>query len=1087
MRSLRTCAALFTVLLLALPAVAQEQTGSIQGVVKDSSGAVLPGVTVEARSPSAVGVSTAVSDANGIYRFPALPPGTYEVSASLQSFVPAKVGDAIVTLGKQLTIDLVLKLAGVSESVTVTGESPIIDVKQNAAFATIQRETIERMPKGRDFATILRQAPGAQSETKAGNCGDGCGVQIDGASGSENRWVIDGMDTTQLQNGTSGKTMLLDFVQEVQVKSSGYNAEFGGATGGVINVLTKSGSNQFHGQGGSYFQNDGMLGDIRPFVRFNPQHTSIPETGLIGNSSTGCTTSPTCLDTNDKWTYWSPMGDIGGPILTDKLWFYGSAAYTKNNYERDATFYNDPTKTNRHFTWWDDAKYFNYNVSSQLSNSVRVKFNGSNQRNGDRRTAPTVQPDNALALDASTIYPNGVPSKGMSLSTFDRNADGTINQAAFDNRWTNVGHNSTNDTYTGNLDWVIKPTFFVNVAGGSYRTDATTPPEFRGDQVVHVFNGSNSDSEMASKGYPTVPSQYQNVSGFTDNKSSQGTVRNIFTRYFVNANTTFFRNMGGQHTFKAGMRFERFGNDVFNGNALPRVQLFWGQTYTNPDTNKVLTGKYGYYYVEQPGTIGKVHSNNYSFWVQDSWEITPRLTVNAGVRTENEHIPSFKDQTQFPDALDITFGFKDKIAPRAGFAYDIKGDGKWKAYGSYGWFYDITKLELPRGSFGGDHWIQYFYTLDDPDYSKIQCGEGTSGCPGTYIGPGNGYDLRHSSNQVDEFFEEYFNRPGMTGIDPDLKPVKTGEWTGGLDHELNPTMSLGVRYVHKWMFRTIEDTGILYKGTEDYLIANPGEGLAVTMEPAYPGFPTPKPKRNYDGVELRLNKRFSNHWNGQASYLYSRLYGNYSGLASADENGRVSPNVNRYYDHTVMSYGSNGKPVYGLLPTDRPHTFKLSGAYDFKWGTILGANWFIESGVPQTTVVRFTGYPVFVNGRGDLGRTPVMSQLDLNVMQEFKLAGRSRVQLLANIDNTFDQDTYTAYYPGNSYGPTPYISATGGYGNVNITQPAPVLFQPGGYDYKKIVADYIAGGGNLKDNPFYKTAQNFQGRRQIRVQAKITF
>ena len=94
MRLLRTCAALFAVLLLALPAVAQEQTGSIQGVVKDSSGAVLPGVTVEARSPSAVGVSTAVTNAEGIYRFPALPPGIYEVSASLQSFVPAKVADA---------------------------------------------------------------------------------------------------------------------------------------------------------------------------------------------------------------------------------------------------------------------------------------------------------------------------------------------------------------------------------------------------------------------------------------------------------------------------------------------------------------------------------------------------------------------------------------------------------------------------------------------------------------------------------------------------------------------------------------------------------------------------------------------------------------------------------------------------------------------------------------------------------------------------------------------------------------------------------------------------------------------------------
>ena len=1069
MRLLRTCAALFAVLLLALPAVAQEQTGSIQGVVKDSSGAVLPGVTVEARSPSAVGVSTAVTDGSGIYRFPALPPGTYEVSASLQSFVPGKVADAVVTLGKQLTIDLVLKLAGVSETVNVAGESPLIDVKQNAAFATIHRETIDRIPKGRDFQSILKTAPGAQEESKSG------GIQIDGASGSENRWVIDGMDTTNLQTGVSGKTMLLDFIQEVQVKSSGYNAEFGGATGGVVNVLTKSGSNQFHGQAGTYYQNDGLQGDRRITNRFNPQHTNIAESNL--------------LNPDDDWTYWSPMGDIGGPLFRDKLWFYGSAAYTKNDYARDATFYTDPSKTKRHFTWWDDAKYFNYNVSSQLSTNVRVKFNASNQRNANRRTAPTLQPDNALDLDPSTIYPNGVPSKGMSLSTFDRNADGTINQAAFDSRWiksSNSG-NSTNDTYAGNVDWVVRPTFFVNVQGGTYRTNQTTPPEYRGDQVLHIFNGSNSDSSMTALGYPTVPTQFQNVNGFQDNIPSTGRVRNIFTRYFVNANTTFFRNMGGQHTFKAGMRFERFGNDVLDGNALPRVTLFWGQTYTNPDTNKISTGKYGYYSLEQPGTIGKVHSNNYSFWVQDSWEITPRLTVNAGVRTENEHVPSYKDQSQFPDALSIEFGFKDKIAPRAGFAYDVKGDGKWKAYGSYGWFYDITKLELPRGSFGGDHWIQYFWTLDDPNYTGITCGEGTSGCPGAYIGPGNGYDLRHSSNQVDEFFEEYFNRPGMTGIDPDLKPVKSGEWTAGLDHELNPTMSLGVRYVHKWMFRTIEDTGILYKGTEDYLMANPGEGLAVTMEPAYPGFPTPKPKRNYDGLEFRLNKRFSNHWNGQVSYLYSRLYGNYSGLASADENGRTSPNVNRYYDHTVMSYGSDGKPVYGLLPTDRPHTFKLSGAYDFKWGTILGANWFVESGIPQTTVVRFTGYPVFVNGRGDLGRTPVMSQLDLNLMQEFKLPGHSRVQVLANIDNAFDQDTYTAYYPGNSYGPTPYISQTGGYGNVNIAQPAPSMFQPGGYDYKKIVADYIAGGGNLKDNPFYKTAQNFQGRRQIRIQAKITF
>jgi len=628
----------------------------------------------------------------------------------------------------------------------------------------------------------------------------------------------------------------------------------------------------------------------------------------------------------------------------------------------------------------------------------------------------------------------------------------------------------------------------VNMQGGSYRTDNTTPEEFRGNQIRHIFNNTNSDAFMTSGGYPTVPSQFQQTANYVDNISTAGTVRNLFTRYFFNGNTTYYKSFAGQHTIKAGMRFERFGNDVLNGNAKPNVTLFWGQTYTNPDTGNVVTGKYGYYVLEQPGTVGKVHSNNYSFWVQDGWELSPRLTINYGVRTENEHVPSYKDQTLYPDALSIDFGFKDKIAPRAGFAYDVKGDGKWKAYGSYGWFYDITKLELPRGSFGGDHWVQYAWTLDSPDFTAIQCGEGTSGCPGTYIGPGNGYDLRHSSNQVDELFESYFNRPGMTGIDPNLKPVKAGEFTGGMEHELNPTMSLGVRYVHKWMFRTIEDVGIYVQGSEDYLISNPGEGLAVEMEPLYPAFPTPKPKRDYDSLELRLNRRFANHWQGSASYLYSRLYGNYSGLASADENGRVSPNVNRYYDNTIMSYGQDGKPIYGNLPTDRPHTLKLSGVYDFKWGTILGANWFIESGTPQTTAMLFTAYPVFSLGRGDLGRSPKLSQLDMNVAQEFKLVRQSRIQLSANIDNVFDQDTWTALYAPRGYGPQKYVSVTGTAGNGVVYQmpPAP-LFQPGGYNADALAQAYIASGGNLKANPFYTTPNTFQNRRQIRVQAKITF
>lgn len=1042
----------------AATAAAQEQTGSIQGVIKDSSGAVLPGATVEARSPSAVGVSTAVADVSGLYRFPALPPGTYDLIATLTGFASASQSAVVVELGKTLTIDLALRIAGVAELVTVTSEaSPLIDVKGNATNAVISRATIEKMPKGRDFTSILRQAPGAQQEAKAG------GLQIDGASGSENRYVIDGLDTTNLQTGVSGKTMLLDFVQEVQVKSSGYNAEFGGATGGVINVLTKSGSNSFHGQVGSYYQTDGFYGDRRQFARFNPFDVNVAETGLL---------NPT-----DKWTYYSPLGDIGGPIMKDSLWFYGGGAYTRNEFERDAIFRTDISKTKRHFDWWSDAKYYNYNVTGQISSSMRVKFAGSNQRNANRGTAPALQPDNGLVIPANSVYPSGVASAGITTAAFDALANGSINQTAYDNRWLKQGGNLTNDTYAGNLDWVVRPTFFVNLSAGSYRQNNTTPDEFRGDQIRHIFGSSNSDAVMLAAGFPTVPTQFQQPNGFVDNISTAGVVRNIFTRHFFNGNATWFKSLMGQHTFKTGLRFERFGNDVLDGSARPNITFTWGQPYVDQN-GATQRGTYGYYTVNQTGTIGQVHSNNYSLWLQDSWNATSRLTLNLGVRTENEYIPSYKDQTEFPDALDIRFDFKDKIAPRLGFAYDVKGDGKWKAFGSYGLFYDITKLELPRGSFGGDHWVNYIWTLDTPDYSSIQCGEGTSGCPGRYI---ESVDFRHSSNQVDPGFVAYFNRPGMTGIDPNLKPVKSGEFTTGLEHELGPKLSVGVRYVHKWLVRTIEDVGIFYQGEEIYLIANPGENFAVQMEPSVPDLVTPKPVRKYDGLEFRLNKRFSNRWAGTVSYLYSRLWGNYAGLASSDENGRVSPNVNRYFDNTIMNYDAQGKSVYGPLQTDRPHTFKASGVYDFPWGTILGANWFIESGTPQSTVFRFSGFPTFPYGRNDLGRTPWLSQLDLNLAQEFKLVGSSRIQLGLNVDNVLDQKTWTNYFLTTTAGPSPYRDS------LTVANP-PALSLYGAnitpFDLNARIAAYT---GTMRKNPFFNTPNVFQGRREMRLQAKITF
>ena len=189
-------------LLLAGPATAQEQRASIEGTVRDSSGGVLPGVTVEARSPSLAGVQSTVTDSSGTYRFPALRPGRYEVTATLQGFQPAKSADVRLELGQVLKVDLAMaRRRRVRDR---QGHRRVAAHRRQAErrpAPTSQAETIERIPKGRDFAALVTSAPGITSEAR------NRGIQIDGASGADNRFMIDGVDTTNLLNGTSGKAL----------------------------------------------------------------------------------------------------------------------------------------------------------------------------------------------------------------------------------------------------------------------------------------------------------------------------------------------------------------------------------------------------------------------------------------------------------------------------------------------------------------------------------------------------------------------------------------------------------------------------------------------------------------------------------------------------------------------------------------------------------------------------------------------------------------------------------------------------------------------------------------------------------------
>ena len=530
-----------------------------------------------------------------------------------------------------------------------------------------------------------------------------------------------------------------------------------------------------------------------------------------------------------------------------------------------------------------------------------------------------------------------------------------------------------------------------------------------------------------------------------------------YSRLSVNADATYYANWMGQHTFKGGVQFERLGNEINTGQQASNMTLNWNQTRSTLDLPpRLVRGTYGYYQVFRQYTEGKVSAKNYGVFLQDSWTVSNRLTLNLGLRTEQEHVPSYRAENP-----GIDFGFKDKIAPRVGFAYDVKGDGKWKAYGSWGMFYDISKLEMPLGSFGAQHWITYYYTLDTFNWPTIDCeGPPGTGCPGTFI---DQVDFRHVSNGA-----------GADAlVEPDMKPIRAQEFTLGTDHELTRTMSVGVRYSHKWMDRTIEDVGIAVPGVgEVFYISNPGRGISENLLRDKGGCTTcpnqPIPERVYDGLEFSLTKRLSNRWYMKTSYLRSRLIGNYSGLASSDENGRNSPSVNRFFDGQYMSFDQTGAPVYGPLGTDRPNQFKLQASYSLPWGTQAGIFYQLASGLPQQQQVTVLGVPVFNLGRNSMGRSPKFSQTDLIVSQRVGLFGRTDVIFEANVINLFDQDIVTAYTN------TPYRDA--------IPIASPQAFFAG------FNADTIAAATpSIRKNPLFDLPSTFQGARSVRLSAKFRF
>ena len=240
--------------------------GRINGRVVDKQGAPLPGVGVEAVSPKLIGKAVAVTDANGVYRLMALPSGTYEITFTLQGFKTLIRKGILLELSQTIALDVTLEEATLEEQVTVVGQSPLIDVKSTVKGQVMTKETYMSLPRGRTFDSLISTIPGVQNESITG------GISVDGASGAENVFFVDGADMTNFHLGVEGQNVVLELLDEVKVTASGYNAEFGGSMGGVVNVISRSGSNEFHGDLMGYYENHSrlMYGYARDYLEVEP-------------------------------------------------------------------------------------------------------------------------------------------------------------------------------------------------------------------------------------------------------------------------------------------------------------------------------------------------------------------------------------------------------------------------------------------------------------------------------------------------------------------------------------------------------------------------------------------------------------------------------------------------------------------------------------------------------------------------------------------------------------------------------------------------------------------------------------------------
>ncbi len=896
---------------------AQQRTGSIDGVVKDEQGGVLPGTTVSISSPALIGgLQTAVTGANGRYSFTNLPPGTYTVLFEMAGFGTFTREGIVVSVASTSTVNGDLRVGGIEESITVTGESPVVDVRTNITQTNIDAEVYENVPTGQNPWVMAALVPGVVAGRLDVGGTEGFqqyDLEAFGSSSEQKSFSIDGLKTNWTGGGGGSTMQYYDYGMydeyNFQTASGTAQSDVGGI---YMNMVTRSGGDNFSGSVnanymGENLQSDNVDDDLRQRIGIGADD----ETAIGGNPI--------------KISY-DLNAILGGPIAREKAWFFGSFRLLRMDQWQVGASNPDGSPAindNRMLNGMGKVTY-----QPQAGSRIFFMFNRNQKTRFHRIDAPY------LSIESKATSVQDQPAQNWVLN------------------YNKVFGEATLLDFTIGRMWGTYPETYQPEVGPD---DITVQDAVRNDR----FNAANGEFRD-----PNSRLQFQGSLNYYMDHSS------------------------GTHDFKFGFQVSReYTAYDQNQNHDIRLDLRDGVPFTATLYNTPVNSDVGV--------------NTWGAFVQDSWVIQSRLSLNLGIRFDG--IQGFMPAQSSPAGTFI--GARDfeeirdapdwplNVGPRMGFSYDLFGDGRTAIKGYWGRFYNQIGSTFPFQVNANDknsatvEWND----LDGDLYIKPgPCG--TVACS-PELGPFTG-----------------FGGGSATVIDPDITRPYSDETNFGVMHTLLPNLSLDVSY-HRRTQRN--GTGLLDQvrtpdrytaETRTYDDPVDGPNQTITIYNLDPELISTRDqiltnvedlKSTYNGVHIQMNKRMSNNWQLLGGLTLQKHEGFYhSGtLTSSDFN---NPNVR---------IGRDGARIFN----DVPWVFTVSGSYMFPHDIMLSGKYTGKAGAPLNRTYTFGGLTqasetVYVVPRGTDRSDSVTQFVDIRISKSFDLGGRSRFEIMMDMFNILNSN-----------------------------------------------------------------------------------